>query len=92
MVPRNEAVVAAELFCSALVWIRRENAAISPTYFVVRCPLRSLKWLDNLEITRHKEISILYETRYTNDITRYVPTVTRNLSRNALRELGNALH
>ena len=48
--------------------------------------------MDNLEITCHKEISILYETRYTNDITRYVPTVTRNLSRNALRELGNALH
>ena len=38
-------------------------------------------------------IPVMFYTKgVTNDITRYVPTVTCNLSRNALREFGNALH
>ena len=49
------------------------------------CIVEVYEWISNF-------ILHIYETRYTNDITRYVPTVTRNLSRNALRELGNAVH
>ena len=70
--------------------------------WMIRCRLRMGFWLSLLHVSHWNSSlrygcgddsrDVLYETGYTNDITRYVPTVTRNLSRNALRELGNALH